>query len=120
MQIDVAIRVRPFLDGEYQHGKDKPADLCTLAIRGERVIVLAKPNVLPGASSELITDMVLAGTAAELDFIDWARCFSFDRCLWSLNKDQMEEEIEIHPREYVDQVPTDSSGQLQLLVLCCC
>uniref|UniRef100_A0A7S2S969 Kinesin motor domain-containing protein n=1 Tax=Rhizochromulina marina TaxID=1034831 RepID=A0A7S2S969_9STRA len=101
-QIDVAIRVRPFLEGEYLAGREKPADLCTLAIRGERTMMLAKPNVLPGASTELITDMVLAGTGADLDFMDWARCFQFDRCLWSLNKDQMDK-YEIHPRDYVDQ-----------------
>jgi hypothetical protein len=75
-RVHVGIRVRPFLPHE------EPDSV--LAVRGNKNLMLVNPLVFPGASSELVADMVLAGSKADMDLSDWVRPFEFGSCLWSL------------------------------------
>lgn len=81
-KVFVAVRVRPFLGDETaKNGHQQSA----LAVRGDSLL-LVNPDVMPGASAELVADMVLAGSGAEMDMADWARPFEFGACLWSMGE----------------------------------
>lgn len=81
-KVFVAVRVRPFLGDETaKNGHQQGA----LAVRGDSLL-LVNPEVLPGAPAELVADMVLAGSEAEMDMADWARPFEFGACLWSMGE----------------------------------
>jgi len=78
-RVQVGIRVRPFLPHEESDS--------VLVVRGKKNLMLVNPLVFPGASSELVSDMVLAGSKADMDLSDWVRPFEFGSCLWSLKQE---------------------------------
>ena len=68
-RVYVVVRVRPFVPNE------EPVNV--VASRGDNLL-LVKPDVLSGAPPDLVADMVLAASAAEIDLNDWARSFRFN------------------------------------------
>jgi len=83
-RVTVAVRIRPFMVGEIQHGPRR-----VVSVNGDKLI-LVNPNAFD-ADPDTIAAAAAAVSLENMRCNDWAKVFCFDHCLWSYDPTDSED-----------------------------
>ena len=81
-RVTVAVRIRPFMIGEIQHGPRR-----VVSVNGDKLI-LVNPNAF---DADTIAAAAAAVSLENMRCNDWAKVFCFDHCLWSYDPTDTED-----------------------------